>query len=455
MGTGLTPLWASADIEKVIGKAFSAPWTCSGISIDTRTLQRGDFFVPLLGETGDGHKFLSEAVRKGAVGAFVSGDSHPNLPYVTVSNTLHALEKLGEAARERSSALRIGVTGSVGKTGTKEMLKAVLSNQGPIHSNVSSYNNQWGVPLTLARMPQDTAFSVFEIGMNKAGEIRALTSMVRPHIALITTIAEAHTAFFKSTEDIARAKGEIFEHVESGGRVLLNQDNAYFPLLVDLAKAQKLSIFSFGKQGDFRLISYNLGPTSSTIQACIAGQNLTYTLPIPGIHWVMNSLAVLGAVFLADADVKQAAENFATLSAPPGRGQRFEGLFTLIDESYNANPASMQAALDVLGKSNGRRKIAILGDMRELGNASQQYHKDLLTPLLANEINKVYCCGPYMEALFEEIPAAMQGAYALTSQDLIPFVVKDIEPGDTVMIKGSLGTRMKPIVDALQEKQTP
>lgn len=454
MGPSITPLWTSAEVEKLMGSSFSAPWHCSGISIDTRTLQKGDFFIPLLGETGDGHKFLSEAIRKGAVGAFVSGDYDPNLPYLTLANTLHALEKLGVGARKRSSALRIGITGSVGKTGTKDMLKTVLSHQGATHASVSSYNNHWGVPLTLARMPQETKYGVFELGMNKPGEIRTLSSFVRPHIALITTIAEAHTAFFKSTEEIAHAKAEIFDHVEPGGKVLLNHDNPYFPLLAQVAKTKGLSVFSFGTQGDFRLLSYDLCPTSSQVHVRIGGRDLTYTLPVPGMHWVTNSLAVLGAVFLAEADVQRATQSFATICPPPGRGQRFDGPFTLIDESYNANPASMKAALDVLGKSKGKRKIAILGDMRELGNESQQYHEDLLTPLLDNEIDKVYCCGPYMEALFNRLPDSLQGAYALTSTGLIPCVIKDIKPGDTITIKGSLGTRMKPIVDALRAQQT-
>jgi UDP-N-acetylmuramoyl-tripeptide--D-alanyl-D-alanine ligase len=449
----MTSLWTSAEIETLLGMASTAPWSCSGISIDSRTLEKGDLFIPLQGESGDGHAFLNAAAQKEASAAFTSQAWMGDLPSLSVPDTLHALEQLGIAARTRCPALRLAVTGSVGKTSTKDMLTWVFKDQGLTHSSVSSYNNQWGVPLTLARMPKNTQFSIFEMGMNHTGEMRTLTHMVKPQISLITTIAAAHTAFFSSLEEIARAKAEIFEGMERGSPVVLNQDNSQFFLLSQMAKDQGLSVFSFGEKGDFHLLSYTLHPAHSTVKANIGGKEVSYTLPVPGKHWVINSLGVLGVVSLAGADVEKAAHSLATASAPPGRGRCLPGIFTILDESYNANPTSMRAALAVLGKSEGKRRIAVIGDMRELGDEARRYHEELLEPLVEHNIDLVYCCGPFMAHLFERLPFAMQGAYAPTSLELIPLLKKDILPGDTISVKGSLGTRMKPIVEALMEEQ--
>ncbi len=451
----MTSLWDSHVVDQIVGGKSSAPWTCSGISIDTRTLEKGDLFVALKGETGEGHAFLQDAAAKGAAAAFVSQDSPAPLPLVRVQDTLQALEKLGIAARDRTPALRIAVTGSVGKTSTKEMLKWVFEEQGRTHGNVSSYNNHWGVPLTLARMPQDTQFSIFEVGMSQTGEIRPLSHMIKPQIALITQVAEAHVAFFNSVEEIARAKAEIFEGMDKGGQVILNIDNPLFALLSEIAQKNGLTVFGFGRDdtADFRLLSYEENAENGSVVANISGTTVSYTLPSLGIHWALNSLAVLGAVHLAGADVKTAAHRLETVEIPAGRGRRHKGLFTILDESYNANPTSMRAALDILGASEGTRKIAVIGDMRELGDVSQKRHEELLEPLLHNKIDLVYCCGPYMASLFDRLPPHMKGGYAPTSLELLPLVVAAVKPGDVITVKASFGTRVKPIVEALLERQ--
>lgn len=455
MRENMSILWDSGKIDEVVGGTSSKPWECSGISIDTRTLEKGDLFVALEGETGNGHAFLEDAARKGAAAALVSEESKASLPFLKVEDTLRALEKLGIAARTRSNATRLAVTGSVGKTSTKEALKWVFKDQGITHGNVSSYNNHWGVPLTLARMPQETQFAIFEVGMNHPGEIRPLSKMIKPDIAIITSVVEAHTAFFKSVEDIAQAKAEIFEGMEPGSQVILNRDNPHFDYLARMAQERDLKVYGFGKSkdADFHLLSWEGKAEESQVTAEIGGQKVSYILPVPGIHLVMNSLAVLGAVSLAGADIEKAVHSLATVEALPGRGLRHKGKFTVIDESYNASPTSMRAAFAVLGRSEGKRKITVIGDMRELGDISQASHEGLLDALLENKIDLVFCCGPYMAYLYERLPNSIKGGYALTSLELIPLVLKAVEPGDVISVKASLGTRIKPIVEALLDLQ--
>lgn len=451
----MTVLWNSKNVEDILGAPSSAPWTCSGISIDSRTLEEGDLFVALQGTTGDGHAFLQDALRKGAGALLVSEKSEDRIPIMCVPDTLKALEKLGIAARDRSSALRIAITGSVGKTSKKDALKTIFNDQGPTHGNVSSYNNHWGVPLTLARMPQATQFAIFEVGMNHSGEIRPLSHMIQPHIAIITTVVEAHTEFFESTEEIAWAKAEIFEGMTKGGLVILNQDNPYFELLSTLARDHGLTVYGFGQseKADFRLLSWKGTIHKSIVFASIGGKEFSYELPLPGMHWVLNSLAILGTVHLAQADMKKAIASLSHIEAPQGRGKHHEGPFTVIDESYNANPASMRAALAVLGQADESRKIAVIGDMREMGEKARVYHEELLQPLLENNIDLVFCCGPLMAHLYERLPNEMQGGYAKTSLELIPSILKTLKMGDMISVKASLGTRIKPIVHALLEHQ--
>lgn len=448
-------LWNSRNIDEIVEGASSEPWTCSGISIDSRTIEKGDLFVALNGNNGNGHAFLQEAARKGASALLVSEKVEETVPIIRVVDTLKALEKLGIAARDRSDALRIAVTGSVGKTSTKDALKTVFKDQGPTHGSASSYNNQWGVPLTLARMPQTTQFAIFEVGMNHSGEIRPLSHMVQPHIVIITTVVEAHTEFFESTEKIAHAKAEIFEGMSKGGLVILNQDNPYFELLATKAQGFGLEVYGFGQseKANFRLLSWEGSTDKSKVVAEIGGKEFSYVLPLPGMHWIFNSLAILGVAHLAKADIEKVIVSLSHIEAPQGRGSRHDGPFTVIDESYNANPTSMRAALAVLGQAEKGRKIAVIGDMREMGEKARDYHEDLLQPLLENKIDLVFCCGPLMAHLYERLPNEMRGGYAKTSLELIPSVLNALKIGDIISVKASLGTRVKPIVDALLEEQ--
>lgn len=449
----VTTLWTAEEIFSCL----DVPINCeplTGVSIDTRTLNPGDLFVALKGETGDGHDFVEAAYQAGAGAALISHSS-THVHDIIVADPLKALETLGIAARDRAQdATRIAVTGSMGKTGVKDMLRLVLGEQASSHASVASYNNHWGVPLTLARMPRQTRYGIFEVGMNHPGEIGPLAQMIKPHVSIITAIGESHIGFFKSQEEIARAKSEIFE----GGaqRVLIKGNTPQIDLLIELAKAQNvphIHLFGQGSHFECHLVSVDLKPTESHVVASIFGSNVDYTIPLPGIHLVENSLAVLGAVHLAGGDVKKAARDLQDYKPSHGRGERMEipfqgGTITLVDESYNANPSSMKAALAVLGTAPGR-KIAVIGDMRELGEQSQAFHEGLKPFIIDNNIDRVFCCGPFMAFLFDSLPAAVKAGYTETSTQLIPLVLADLQAGDTVMVKGSLGTRMKPIVEAI------
>jgi UDP-N-acetylmuramoyl-tripeptide--D-alanyl-D-alanine ligase len=378
-----------------------------------------------------------------------------------VPDVLDGLRDLARAARTRLQAQVIGVTGSVGKTGTKEALRLALAPNGETHASVASYNNHWGVPLSLARCPASARYAVFEMGMNHAGEIEPLTRLVRPRVAIITTVEPVHLEFFGSVEAIADAKAEIFSGVEPGGAAVINRDNAQFARLSRAAKNAGIEhVVSFGEhaKADARLMKCSLHPDCSTIQARILGADVTYKLGAPGRHVVLNSLAVLAAVSLAGADLALASLALADIKPPVGRGARStldlrDGTVLLIDESYNANPASMRAALALLGQADvgarGRR-IAVLGDMRELGERGADLHRQLLEPVLADGVDLVFCCGPLMRALWEALPSERRGGYAEISGELESQLLAAVRPGDAVMIKGSLGSRMGILVKALQ-----
>lgn len=454
-------LWLANEIESLFQISLPNHWECVGVSIDTRTLIPGDLFIALEGDNGDGHSYLDLAAEKGAVAAIVQKNKIKKAPVnfslINVSNTLEALQVLAVSARERCSAKRIAVTGSVGKTSTKEMLRLALSCQGLTHASVASYNNHWGVPLTLARMPRETKFGVFEVGMNHSGEITPLSQMIAPHVAVITHVAESHAAFFHSLDDIAEAKAEIFAGLSEGGVAVLNQDNSYFSKLSQAARLKGASkVIGFGKNNDadVRLVAVEKTLAGNNIKATVCGKTVSYTLEILGDHWILNSLAVLATINAIGADVNKAALSLKSMLPPSGRGKiypiKFEkGNFTLIDESYNANPVSMVAAFNVLGQYKDHRKIAVIGDMRELGEISEARHLSLKDVLCQNNIDLVFCCGTYMQSLYETLPKSMQGGYTLHSHDLISSIIGEIENNDVVTVKGSLGTRMKPIVDAL------
>ena len=463
------PLWS---IDAMLGamrasRSGALPDSITGISIDSRSVTPGEAYFAIKGDVHDGHDFVEAALKKGA-GVAVIGQSHlakfsSALPLLVVPDVLAGLVDLARASRARSHAKIIAVTGSVGKTSTKEALRSVFGSQGETHASAASFNNHWGVPLSLARCPSSAQFAIFEIGMNHAGEIEPLVQMVRPHIAIVTTVEPVHLEFFSGIEAIADAKAEIFTGIEPGGTAILNIDNSQFARLETQAKKAGVShIVAFGSdvKADARLIDVALQPAASAVRANILGQDVTYKVGVPGRHMAMNSLAVLAAASLAGADLALAALALSQFKPAAGRGVRqvldvTGGGATLIDESYNANPASMAAALNVLGRAElgarGRR-IAVLGDMLELGAAGPDLHRDLVQAINANRIDAVFCCGPLMRYLWEALPSAKKGGYADTSAALESQVVSAIGAGDVVTVKGSLGSRMKLIVTALEKR---
>ncbi|PWC34677.1 UDP-N-acetylmuramoylalanyl-D-glutamyl-2, 6-diaminopimelate--D-alanyl-D-alanine ligase [Azospirillum sp. TSO35-2] len=444
-------------------------WAATGVSIDSRKVAPGDLFVALRGPNFDGHAFVGAALATGAVAALVDHipDGLPaDAPLLRApADTLEAMAGMGAVARARCGARFVGVTGSVGKTGTKETLRHVLSAQGPTYATEGSLNNHWGVPLSLARLPADRAYGVFELGMNHAGELGPLSRQVRPDVAIITNVEAAHLEFFAGVEAIADAKAEIFEGLGPNGVAVLNRDNGQFARLKAAAVRHGLShVWSFGAadDADARLLDCSLHATCSAVTAVIRGERLQYCLSLPGKHWVMNSLAVLLAVKALGADVAAAARALSSLQPVKGRGTRKrihadQGAFTLIDESYNASPAAMVATLEVLGTIDpgaGGRRIAVLGDMRELGERADALHAALVDPLRAAHVDSVYACGPHMRALFDRLPEAMRGAWTESSVDLAPIVGAAVKGGDVIMVKGSLGSRTGLIVDALAALDT-
>ena len=465
-------LWTADELVAATGGQLHGSVTkpLNGVSIDTRTLQQGDIFVAIKGDVHDGHSFVAKALEAGAGLAMVSQateDMKAAGPLLVVENDpLDGLVKAGKAARARSHAQIIAVTGSVGKTSTKEMLRVALSASGLTHASAASYNNHWGVPLTLARLPREAAYGVFEIGMNHLGEITPLVAQVRPHIAIITTVAPVHIGNFTGIEQIADAKAEILTGILPGGYAVLNRDNPHYDRLAASAKSQGVShVISFGKhaEADARLERLVLHPTCCCVTASIMGEKLIYKLGMPGDHMAMNSLAVLTAVKLAGADLARAALALAVAEAPKGRGVQLKlqmegGSLLLIDESYNANPVSMAAALSLLKSATvGKRgrRIAVLGDMLELGEHGTSLHAGLAGPVAESGADLVFAVGPLMRNLWDRVPEAKRGAHAPTSQELLSSLMGNLHPGDAVMIKGSLGSRMGLLVEALKTRFTP
>ena len=466
----MSALWSVDDMVAAMRaqKSGAVPNAVSGVSIDSRNLSKDDAFFAITGENRDGHAFLASALQAGAGLAVVAAAKRGQFagaPLLIVDDVLEGLRDLARAARARSSAKIIAVTGSVGKTGTKEALRLALSPEGETHASVASYNNHWGVPLSLARCPVSARYAVFEIGMNHAGEIAPLTKLVRPHVAIVTAIEPVHLEYFGSLDKIADAKAEIFSGIEPGGATVLNRDNTQYGRLARAAKAAGVArIVTFGEhaEADARLLKFSLHPECSTVRANILGVEVTYKLGAPGRHLVLNSLAVLAAASLAGADLALAALALNKLQPAAGRGTRMTlsvpgGSALLIDESYNANPASMAAAIALLGQApvgtHGRR-IAVLGDMLELGAQGEALHRALAPPLDTAKIDLVFCSGPQMRALWEALPSNRRGGYAGSAAELEAGVLGAIQAGDAVMVKGSLGSKMGPIVKAL-ERQFP
>ncbi|GBU19218.1 MULTISPECIES: UDP-N-acetylmuramoylalanyl-D-glutamyl-2,6-diaminopimelate--D-alanyl-D-alanine ligase [Methylobacterium] len=467
------PLWTPDALQAATGgRLLGEAASVTGASIDTRTLQPGDLFVALKGDARDGHGFVPDALARGAALALVSGDRAEALasagPLLAVpaegpDPVLAALRRLGVAARARTGAQVAAVTGSVGKTGTKEALRHVLAAQGATHASAASYNNHWGVPLTLARMPEATRFGVFEIGMNHGAEILPLTAMVRPHVALITTVEPVHIEHFRSLSAIADAKGEIFSGIEPGGVAILNRDNPNFSRLLAHAQASRAGrVISFGEhpEADVRAQRIVLRPDLSVVDAVVMGMPVTYQLGTPGRHTAMNSLGVMAVVHALGADLARAALSLAALKPPVGRGERTllrvgDGEAVLVDESYNANPASVRAALATLAgmETAGRgRRIAVLGDMLELGEGAEAAHRGLCEAVEAAGIDAVFTAGPLMAGLFEALPVARRGVAGQTSGDLVEPLLASLRAGDAVMVKGSNSIRMGRIVEALKAR---
>jgi UDP-N-acetylmuramoyl-tripeptide--D-alanyl-D-alanine ligase len=464
----MSALWTGLALVGALDARISCglPQRVGGISIDTRTLERDELFFAIKGENSDGHDYVSAAFERGAA-ACVIDEAHADAlmgkgTFFIVHDTLAALQRLGRASRQRSHAKIIAVTGSVGKTSTKEALRTVLATAGAAHAAAASYNNHWGVPLTLARMPADTQYGVFEIGMNHAGEITPLVDMVRPHIAIITKIAPVHLEYFASIDAIADAKAEIFSGLTHDGVAILNRDDAQFERLREHAQQSSVSrILTFGEhvEADARLTGLDLSEESSRVHARIPDRDLTYELGVPGRHFALNSLAVLLAAHAAGVDLDRAASALAYIEAPTGRGRREsletrEGRITLIDESYNANPASMQAALDLLGSakvSGEGRRIAVLGDMLELGPQSIALHNGLAEHIERNSVDMVFAAGQDMRHLFDALPDRIRGQWAPRASELHAPVIEAVHGGDIVMVKGSNGSRMGPLVAALRD----
>src|SRR5262245_12270725 len=466
----MTALWTLDALSTAMRaeRAGSLPAELSGVSIDSRSLAKGDAFFAIQGENRDGHDFVESALKSGAGLAVIASGQQMRFagaPLLIVPDVLEGLRDLARAARARMHGKVVAVTGSVGKTGTKDALRLALSADGETHTSIASYNNHWGVPLSLARCPEGAKYAVFEIGMNHAGEITPLTKLVRPRVAIITGIEPVHLEYFGSVEKIADAKAEIFAGVEADGAAVLNRDNGQYARLAAAAKTAKIGrIISFGEHADAdaRLLRVSLHTDYSAVEARILGQVVTYKLGAPGRHLVLNSLAVLSAVSLVGADLALSALALGNLRPASGRGARIVltvpgGNALLIDESYNANPASMRAAIALLGQATiGKRgrRVAVLGDMLELGASGPELHRALADPIEAAGIDVVFCSGPLMQVLWEALPSHVRGGYAETAAGLEASVLDAVRAGDAIMVKGSLGSKMGPIVKAL-ERQFP
>jgi UDP-N-acetylmuramoyl-tripeptide--D-alanyl-D-alanine ligase len=449
-------LWTSAEIARATGGTASADFDVGGVAFDSREVGAGDLFVAMRGDTTDGHRFLDQAFAQGAAGAIVSEPC--DAPHVRVADGFAALQALGRAGRDRSTARIVGVTGSVGKTSAKEALHAALdrSNQGRVHRSVESYNNHTGVPLSLARMPRDAAFGVFEMGMNHAGELAELTRMVRPHVAIVTAIASAHLEFFADEAAIADAKAEVFEGLEPGGTAIVPWDSPHRDRLLAVARAHAGQVVTFGldKGADvYAREAMRVASGGTFVTATLGDRELSFTVAQPGLHWVSNALAVLAAVDALGADLAQAGLALAEMGGLAGRGARSVIALTggealLIDESYNANTASMRASLGVLAHEPGRH-VAVLGEMRELGDRSDALHVELAEPILAARVETALLVGEAMAPLARALEGRVDLVHVADAGTALERLRAVIAPGDTVLVKGSNGVGLSRLVAAL------
>ncbi len=464
----MRPIWRRDDAVAATGGQSRADWAATGVSIDTRSLVPGDLFVALTAER-DGHDFVAAALARGAAAAMVArlpGGVPEGAPLLVVGDVLDGLRALGTAARARFGGKVVAVTGSAGKTGTKEMLRAALASQGRVHAAEKSFNNHWGVPLTLARMPSDADFAVAEIGMNAPGEIAPLARLVRPHVAMITTVAAVHLAAFRDLRGIAGEKAAILEGLEPDGVAILNRDIETYPILLARARSVGARPVRFGSTGrpEFRLDEARVSATSTSIAARAHGRPFLFRLGAPGRHLAMNALGVLAAVEALGGDIARAALALAQWRTPEGRGARWivvlgpgglDGAITLIDESYNANPAAMAAAFEVLaveqpidgvGRVARGRRIAFLGDMLELGVGERELHAGLARVPALSAVHTVHCAGQRMRALHEALPSAQRGEWFPTAEAMAARARRLVDAGDIAMVKGSNGSRVAAVV---------
>ena len=453
----MSPLWTAGEIAQATEGAVHGGFETNGVAFDSREISSGDLFVAMKGEATDGHRFLEKAFASGAAGALVSQEI--SQPHVHVADTTQALDDLGRASRARSQARICGVTGSVGKTGTKEALFAALERSVPgrAHRSVKSYNNHTGVPLSLSRMPREARYGVFEMGMNHAGELAALTRLVRPHVAIVTAIASAHREFFDSDEAIADAKGEIFQGLEPGGTAIVPFDSPHRDRLLAAARphAAKIVTFGLGDGADVRARESIATPGGTLVSAALPGGELTYTISQPGEHWVSNSLAVIAAVEALGGDLAQAGLALADMPGLKGRGERHHiaadgGEALLIDESYNANPSSMRATLKTLAEQKiAGRRIAVLGAMRELGPGSGDFHAGLAEPIETACVDYAILVGEEMSPLAKALGPKVNFEHVPDVASAIAAVRERVAPGDAILVKGSNSVGLSALVDAL------
>lgn len=452
----MTPLWTSADAVAATGGRATSDWASTGVSIDTRTIQPGDLFVALK-DVRDGHDFVAQALEKGAAAALVSRIPEgvaPDAPLLIVPDVLEGLAALGRAGRARMQGKVIGITGSVGKTSTKEMVREALAGQGRVHAAEASYNNHWGVPLTLARMPADTDFAVIEIGMNHPGEIEPLARLARPHVALITTVAAVHLEAFGAVEGIAREKGAIFVGLEPAGTAIIPEDLAVTPILRDCADAAGAIVVGFGAHGMGQLMKAEAAGEETRIRARILGQVLEYTLQSAGAHFAMNSVGALVALHAAGADTKAAAKGLESWRPFKGRGavEELPGI-RLIDDAFNSNPTSLSAGLATLARLEGGRRVVILGDMLELGANEIAMHRGMADDPSLDKVALVHAAGPMMREMYEALPEAKRGIWAASAAELAARVTELVGTGDIVLVKGSKGSKVSTVVDALRRSR--
>lgn len=462
-------IWTAKEAAAATGGRVNGEWAATGLSIDTRTVKPGDLFIALKGDSRDGHAYVAEALAKGAAAAMVNSippGVQSSEKLLMVADTFCALQNLGIAARHRTGAKIIAITGSVGKTGTKEMLAAAFGSFGQAHASKGSFNNHWGVPFTLAAMHAGTDYGIFEIGMNHAGEIIPLSMMVKPHIAIITTVEAVHLEYFGTVEKIADAKAEIFAGMDQGGIAILNHDNPHFARLATAAKTRGINVLSFGEHANAnaRLLECLLATNGSLVHADIMGQDVRFTLKNAGRHIAMNALSVLLSVKIAGGNLKKAIRALERIEPLAGRGRREQvnigdpkNPVTLFDESYNASPVSMQAAFRVLATvdpGRGGRRIAILGEMYELGKDAAKFHRELSLPLQAAGVNLVYTSGSLMRNLYEALPVELRGQHEDDAVKMAQIVPDVLVPGDVVLVKGSRGggekPRMQSVVEAIR-----